>query len=821
MSQVAIDDAFHPSTIKSSFQPTSIEAPDACLKNDGKHDGKHAFVSDSKESLKVMQHKAADTSVVQPQESSRSRLTIAPHLNADDLQPGILHIGTGHFALAHIAAYVDAVLAAGDHRWGIVATSLRSGALCKQLRASGGQHLLVECMSGKSSGRLMRSVVDVLLPEGKADPFAVALADPRIRMMTATITITGFYFTGPDQLLDLAHADLQHDLTHPATPITVYGFFVAGLWRRFQRSPSSTLTVLLLDNLENNGAIFQRAVVQFVEASKVAADGKRALLAWMSEHVDFVCSMVDRITPGVDEDRALALRREFSVESHVPVIVTEPFKELVHTRSRFPMPAWKAYGVRVVSDCAQDWRRKGFLLNAGHHVIGTMANRLGGMELVNQSVRDPSVHRMLVSVQDDMCTFLTACGESYNAVQEYAASVRERFSNTNCPDTIERISARSTSKTSLRILGALLDYHTRLGVVPSTLTLQVALWLLNVAGVHENPSKIRWADPCLEKLAFVRALWGTGALAAFTEEAVRSVIARIGADVHDVHFAQAATTAPFIEKLAAMLRLVVQRGTRGAVDAVCQVAAATGPRKHHLLLDCDGTLVDSEPLAFEAVTGLVNRYLLGRGVKAEYKSSELLQRFVGMSFRRIITQLVEQHGLPALSSAELDGLAKQENDAVTELLARRVQACDGAAKALVPLAKRDDLRLAVVTSSAGPRVSRCLEVTGLHSALSRPPVFSAVTSLPAPRSKPDASVYLHAMATLGAHPHDCVSVEDSVNGCLAGVRSGCAVVAYVGSVPAEEREALAMQLHEVGALEVMHHWSEFAAIAKRRGWWFD
>ena len=49
-----------------------------------------------------------------------------PRYDRAALRTGIVHLGLGAFHRAHQAAYTEAVLAAGDARWGTVAASLRS-----------------------------------------------------------------------------------------------------------------------------------------------------------------------------------------------------------------------------------------------------------------------------------------------------------------------------------------------------------------------------------------------------------------------------------------------------------------------------------------------------------------------------------------------------------------------------------------------------------------------------------------------------------------------------------------------------------------------
>src|SRR5450830_1697290 len=48
-----------------------------------------------------------------------------PIYDRSTLQPGIVHLGLGAFHRAHQAAYIEAVLATGDLRWGIIGVSLR------------------------------------------------------------------------------------------------------------------------------------------------------------------------------------------------------------------------------------------------------------------------------------------------------------------------------------------------------------------------------------------------------------------------------------------------------------------------------------------------------------------------------------------------------------------------------------------------------------------------------------------------------------------------------------------------------------------------
>ena len=52
-----------------------------------------------------------------------------PAYDRSAVATGIVHLGIGAFHRAHMAAYTDAALAAGDPRWGILGASLVTGAI--------------------------------------------------------------------------------------------------------------------------------------------------------------------------------------------------------------------------------------------------------------------------------------------------------------------------------------------------------------------------------------------------------------------------------------------------------------------------------------------------------------------------------------------------------------------------------------------------------------------------------------------------------------------------------------------------------------------
>ncbi|ETN41955.1 uncharacterized protein HMPREF1541_03894 [Cyphellophora europaea CBS 101466] len=202
------------------------------------------------------------------------------------------------------------------------------------------------------------------------------------------------------------------------------------------------------------------------------------------------------------------------------------------------------------------------------------------------------------------------------------------------------------------------------------------------------------------------------------------------------------------------------------------------PKVKYVLLDCDNTLCLSERLAFEACADLTNELLEKHGKSERYTVDKLLEEFVGQNFRGMLTNLQKIHNFQ-LSSEELEDYVKKELGAVTAKLSEKCKECPGATAELVKL-KEQGYPMAVVSTSAKPRVVASLHKVGMEKFFPDELVYSAATSLNPPSSKPDPKIYLYACEQLGVKPEECVTVEDSRSGATAAMRAGIPLIGYVG-----------------------------------------
>jgi HAD superfamily hydrolase (TIGR01509 family) len=184
-----------------------------------------------------------------------------------------------------------------------------------------------------------------------------------------------------------------------------------------------------------------------------------------------------------------------------------------------------------------------------------------------------------------------------------------------------------------------------------------------------------------------------------------------------------------------------------------------------VIFDCDGVLVDSEPLA--------NRVLAQRltaiGLPTTFEQS--VRDFMGRSWAANVAVIEERLGGP-IPGDFADGYF----DELYGTLAQELEPIAGIHAALDAIAPPT----CVASSSAHDKIRTSLELTGLLERFDGR-IFSATDVA---RGKPAPDLFLHAAATLGAAPERCAVVEDAPAGAQAGRAAGMTVFGYTGMTDA-------------------------------------
>ncbi len=212
-----------------------------------------------------------------------------------------------------------------------------------------------------------------------------------------------------------------------------------------------------------------------------------------------------------------------------------------------------------------------------------------------------------------------------------------------------------------------------------------------------------------------------------------------------------------------------------------------------LICDCDGVLIDSEPLAAEAMSAV----LAAQDIMLS--PERLMHELTGLSQADILAGVAERTGKPIPLSIEGDVWP-----ATRSLFAERLGAMPGAEAFLD--AWTDPL--CVASSSKPERILFSLERTGLLRFFAGRCFSSAQVA----RGKPAPDLFLHAAATCGADPASCVVIEDSVAGVRAAKAAGMRAIGFTGG--GHTTPASAERLHAAGADVVVTSWSEVAGALR-------
>jgi HAD superfamily hydrolase (TIGR01509 family) len=214
----------------------------------------------------------------------------------------------------------------------------------------------------------------------------------------------------------------------------------------------------------------------------------------------------------------------------------------------------------------------------------------------------------------------------------------------------------------------------------------------------------------------------------------------------------------------------------------------------HIIFDCDGVLVDSEPLSMRADVEILKRF----GI--EMTETEAHRRFVGRTFEAMLKELSAQRG-----TVFPDGLLDAKNKRLAELYRSELKLVRGVRDALESI-RNLGLTMSIASNSPRERVKLALQLTGLLGYFKD----NIVTFEDVPHGKPAPDVFLLAAKKAGVKAGDCLVVEDSITGVTAAVDAGCWTLGFTGTH--DEEDAHGAKLKDIGAEALFGKMADLPAL---------
>jgi fructuronate reductase len=401
---------------------------------------------------------------------------------------GIVHLGIGAFHRAHMAAYVDDILE--RHRdWGIIGASLRRPDTKEALEPQDFLYTLAIRDASGTGCRIIGSILDIIDATRQPARLLETMADPRIRIVSLTVTEKGYCHDPSSGEIDRNHPDIVHDLAHPGEPVSAPGFILEAIEMR-RRAGTPPFAVMSCDNLPANGETTRRIVTGF------AALRDPQLAAYIEENVAFPGTMVDRIVPATTDADRHTVSELIGMEDAWPV-TAEPFTQWVIEDS-FPQgrPPFETVGAQLVADVEPFELMKLRMLNGSHSTMSYLGY-LAGHHYVSDAVADPAIRRLIHGLMTE--EVIPTLPMPRSDLERYRDDLLERFANPALQHRTWQIAMDGSQKLPQRLLGTI---RARLekGQGIDRLALGVAAWMRYVTGLGEDGSPIDVKDPMAQRL---------------------------------------------------------------------------------------------------------------------------------------------------------------------------------------------------------------------------------------------------------------------------------------------------------------------------------
>jgi beta-phosphoglucomutase-like phosphatase (HAD superfamily) len=216
-------------------------------------------------------------------------------------------------------------------------------------------------------------------------------------------------------------------------------------------------------------------------------------------------------------------------------------------------------------------------------------------------------------------------------------------------------------------------------------------------------------------------------------------------------------------------------------------ASSSARRSFELVIfDCDGVLVDSEPLVNRIEAERVSQ--LGWLLSPEQARA----RFKGRTVHGVLTEIGSQVPTPDADWIYDWGMATALG------FVRELRPIDGV-EAVVRALHEASRPKAVASQSPPARVELSLKITGLDGFFGHHVYTASMVARP----KPAPDLFLHVARALETSPSECVVIEDSPSGVTAAVAAGMTCWGFCATEPAEALRRAGANL-VFDRMEVLH-----------------
>ncbi len=263
---------------------------------------------------------------------------------------------------------------------------------------------------------------------------------------------------------------------------------LAVLYARYKALGSvdeADLAVIATELIPDNGKKLNAIVLELAVFNKLEAE----FTAWLSKHIRFCNSLVDRIVPGKPDATALdKLERSLGYKDEL-LIMAEPYRlwaiEGDEKVSELLGLEAADHGVIVRPDIEIFKELKVRLLNGSHTLTSGIAY-LSGIDTVTKAMNNEATRKYVNEVMMQEIVGAIPYPVDLEEAVAFANTVIDRFANPNIEHLWINITFQYTMKMKIRVLPVLLNYYRLNNKVPVNIAFGFAAYLLFMKSTRKD-----------------------------------------------------------------------------------------------------------------------------------------------------------------------------------------------------------------------------------------------------------------------------------------------------------------------------------------------
>ena len=322
--------------------------------------------------------------------------------------------------------------------------------------------------------RIISCVSRCINPYQEFDTLLACADNPDLRFIACNTTEAGIVYDPACQFTDRPADSYPGKLTQ----------FMYRRFEKFGAQAGKGFVILSCELIDDNGKELEKCVLRYAEQWNLG----EAFINWIRNENIFCSTLVDRIVTGYPRAEAAALCEENGYTDNLintgevfGFWVIEGPESLKHE-----LPFAEAGLPVMITDNHKPYKQRKVRILNGAHTSMVLGAYLAGQDIVRNCMEDEVIKTFMnKTIYEEIIPTLTLPKDE---LEEFAASVTERFKNPFIDHSLLAISLNSTSKWKARVLPSLQEYFRITGKLPACITASFAFYIAFYRGVRLEDS---------------------------------------------------------------------------------------------------------------------------------------------------------------------------------------------------------------------------------------------------------------------------------------------------------------------------------------------